>query len=92
MVEDVLLGQSVEEVLCLLIRGDELLPVLRVRQIDHPGGVALDDFISLGIAEHGGHHVRYFCTVASWMGLPWWVRFLNSISIFSRAWAAAPPA
>ena len=60
VVEDMFLGQSVEEVLSLLICGDELLPVLRVRQVDHPGGVALDDFISLGIAEHGGHHGQVF--------------------------------
>ena len=60
MVEDMFLGQSVEEVLCLLICGDELFPPLRVRQVDHPGGVALDDFISLGIAEDGGDNGQVF--------------------------------
>ena len=54
VVEDVLLRQSVEEVLCLLVRGDELFPPFRVRQVDHPGGIALDDLISLGVAEDGG--------------------------------------
>ena len=39
MVEDVLLGQSVEEVLGLLVRGNELFPPFRVRQVNHPGGV-----------------------------------------------------
>ena len=60
VIEDVLLGQSIEEVLGLLVRGDELLPVFRIWQIDHPGRVALDDLISLGIAEHGGHHGQVF--------------------------------
>ena len=52
--------QGQNQLLGLLVCGDELLPVLRIWQIDHPGGVALDDFISLGIAEHGGHHGQVF--------------------------------
>ena len=56
VVEDMFLRQSVEEVLCLLVRGDELLPVLRVRQVDHPGGVLRNDLVALGIAEDGGHY------------------------------------
>lgn len=60
VVEDVLLRQSVEEVLGLFICGDELLPLFRIWQVDHPGRVALDDLISLGIAEHGGHHGQVF--------------------------------
>ena len=54
VVEDMFLGQSVEEVLSLLICGDELLPVLRVRQVDHPGGVLRNDLVALGVAEDGG--------------------------------------
>ena len=60
VVEDVLLGQGVEKVLCLLVCRDELFPPLRVRQVDHPGGVTLDDLVSLGVAEDGGHHGQVF--------------------------------
>lgn len=56
VVEDVLLRQGVEEVLCLLIRGDELLPVLRVRQVNHPGGVLRNNLVALGIAEDCRDH------------------------------------
>ena len=56
MVEDVLLGQSVEEVLGLLVRGNELFPPFRVRQFNHPGGVLRNDLVALGVAEDGGDH------------------------------------
>ena len=56
VVEDVLLGQSVEEVLGLLVRGNELFPPFRVRQVDHPGGVLRNDLVALGVAEDGGDH------------------------------------
>ena len=60
VVEDVLLGQSVEEVLGLLVRGNELFPPFRVRQVDHPGGVLRKNLIALGVAEDGGHHGQVF--------------------------------
>ena len=56
VVEDVLFGQSVEEVLCLLVRGNELFPPFRVRQVNHPGGVLRNDLVALGVAEDGGDH------------------------------------
>ena len=34
--------------------------MLRIWQIDHPGGVALDDFISLGVAENSGDNGQVF--------------------------------
>lgn len=52
--------QGQNQVLCLLICGDELLPLFRVRQVNHPGGVLRNNLVAFGIAEHGGHHGQVF--------------------------------
>ena len=90
VVEDVLLGQGVEEVLGLLVCRDELFPPFRGRSIIRAGFL---EIISLRLASLSTAEttVRYFCTVASWMGLPWWVLFRNSISRFSRAMGRSSP-
>ena len=44
----------------LSIRGNHLRPAGRIRQVDHPGGVLLNDLIPLGVAQHGGDNRQVF--------------------------------
>ena len=93
VVEDVLLGQSVEEVLGLLVRGDELLPAFRVRQVDHPGGVLRNDLVALGVAEDGGHHGQVFLHGGLLDGLALvGASFATRSADSPEPWAAALPA
>ena len=44
----------------LSICGNQLYSVSRIRQVNHPGGVLLDDLVSLGVAQHSGNHRQVF--------------------------------
>ena len=51
LIQIVLLWQ-IQEAVDLLISGDHLCPRSRLRQVNHPGGVLLNNFIPLGVTQH----------------------------------------